>query len=497
MVRTAEPGAVPRPSRLRTGRVVAVAGLAVVAYCLVWLPLFSDQAVMALIGRDIVAGRHLYTEILDAKQPGMHLWYGAIGFLFGPHQPVYQLFSVLAALGAAALLTWLLVDRLGPGWVRSWAPVLVAGGLLLTLDEFHLGQAELVVLVPGVAALALVAGRTGAGRPTAARAVLAGGCLGVVLVVKALLVAVPGAAVLAFVLLAARPGRGRTLVALVVGGLLAPAATVLWLAAAGDLPAALHAWFTYPSQVLALADVRSPEELVGAGRRFLLLFAGVGVLALWRLRTVLRGRDPLDVAFVAWCLAGVAVYAVQVWWHYYLLVLVPGLVGLAVRQLDDLSRRTGRARRAGLPAVALLTVPMIVYGLLGAALVLRDGAGLTAASRDAVAARVADYDDVRAELAAAGLRPGDALQVFGDSRYQLLADRPYALSTNGWSAEFIPPQRWELIATELAQRRPDLVMVSELAAEAMRERAPAARAVLERDYTVVRTSPAGTWYRAT
>lgn len=496
MVRTAEPEAAARPRRLRTGRVAAALVLAVVAYCLVWLPLFSDQAVMALIGRDLVAGRHLYSGILDAKQPGMHLWYAAIGFLFGPHQPVYQLFSVLAVLGAAALLARLLVDRLGPGWVRTWAPLLVVGGLLLTIDEFHLGQAELVVLVPGVAALALVAGRTGTAQPSALRAVLAGGCLGVVVVLKALLVAVPGAAVLAWVLVAGRPGRWRTLAALVVGGLLAPAVTVLWLAAAGDLPAALYAWFTYPSQVLALADVRSPDELVGAGRRFLLLFAGVGVLALWRLRTVLRERDPLDVALVAWCLAGVAVYAVQVWWHYYLLVLVPGLVGLAVRQLDDLSRRSGRARRTGLPVVALLTVPMVVYGLLGAGLVLRDGAGLTAASRDAVAARVADYAAIRAELAAADLRPGDALQVFGDSRYQLLADRPYALSTNGWSAEFIPPQRWELIGTELVERRPDLVMVSDVAGEAIGERAPTVRAVLERDYTVVRTSPAGTWYRA-
>jgi hypothetical protein len=176
---------------------------------------------------------------------------------------------------------------------------------------------------------------------------------------------------------------------------------------------------------------------------------------------------------------------------------VPGLVGLAVRQLDDLSRRSGRARLIGLPAVALLTVPMLVYGLLGAALVVRDGGGITAASRESIAARVADYDDIRAELVAADLGPGETLQVFGDSRYQLLAGRPYALSTNGWSAEFIPPERWALIGDELAERRPDLVMVSGLAAQAMRERAPAARAVLERDYAVVHTSSAGTWYRAT
>jgi len=493
--RTADPDLVR--TRRRRGPQLVGGVLAVVALSLVWLPLFGDQAVMVLVGRDVFDGRHLYTGILDAKQPGMHLWYGAIDAVFGPAQPIAQLFSVVAVLGTAWLITGLLVRRLETPWVRDWAPVLVAAGMLLTLDEIHLGQAELVVCLPAVAALALVADRrdTGAG-PTVRRALLAGGCLGVVAVFKLLLVAVPGAAVLVYVLAAARVGRLRTLAALAAGALAAPAAVVAWLGLSGDLPAALFAWFVYPAQVLEQGDVRSLDTLVTAVRRFGLLFAGVGLLALSRVPTVVRRRDPLDIALLAWCVMGVATYAIQVWWHYYLIVLIPGLVALAVRQLDDIARRGGPARRIGLPVAAVLTVPMVLYGLYGAGLVVLDGGGLTAQSRDRIAERVGGYDGIRRELAAAGLAPTDTLYVLGDARYQLLADRPYALGTNGWSAEFIPAQRWELIAVELRASPPDLVLVDETSADAMRRRGAGAHDVLTQRYDVVRHGPAGTWYRA-
>ncbi len=473
---------------------MAVTG--VVAYCLVWRPFQGDQALMALVGRDVFDGRHLYTEIFDAKQPGMYLWYGTIDYLFGPGQAIAQLGSVLLVLLTAVLMVRLLAPGLQVGWVRSWAPILVAAPLLLQLNEFHLGQSELLVWAPGIAALLLVAGPAG-GSPSLHRSALAGTCVGAVVMVKAVLVVVPGLAVLAYLLMAVGRGqRVRHLAATAAGALLVPLAVVLWLALSGDLSAALYAWFGYPGEVLELRGVRSVDVLLAGVGRLVLLLAGVGLLALWRIPTVLRRRDPLDVALLVWVVLGVVTYLIQVWWDYYLIILIPGLLGLAVRQLDELAGRP-RLPRAKLAVVAVLTVPMVVYGLFNAGRAVLDGAGITEASRDRIAARIGDYDVIRGELASARLAEGDSLYVLGDTRYQLLSGRPIPVTTNGRSAGFMPPRRWEQLADELRTVRPTVVFVDATSDSAVRERGSAVRAVLVQDYRMTRQSAAGSWWRHT
>jgi hypothetical protein len=494
MVSTEPAARQARPSASRLAFGFACALLAVVAATLVVLPFVGDQAVMWLVGRDLLAGRHLYTEIFDAKQPGMHLWYAAIAAVAGPGQVVPQAASVAAAAAAGVLVHLLVADGLVDGRVRRWSPVITVAAMLLTLDEYTLGQGELLVCLPAVAALLLVV-RAGPSTRAPVLYLLAGLLLGSVAVFKLVLIAVPGVAVLAYMVLSRRERLWSGLAAVAAGSLVAPAAVVAWLAASGDLPAALHAWFVYPGQVLSLEGIRSAGILVAAVARFVVLFAGIGLLALWRLPAVLRHRDPLDVALLAWLVTGIAAYAVQVWWSYYLAILIPALTALALRQLDVLARATGGASRLGVAVAGVLTVPIVAYGLIGATQMIADGGGLTAASRERIAERVAGYDTIRGEIAAAGLRSEDRLHVFGDTRYQLLAERPYALPTNGWSAEFVPPQRWLVVAGELRTVRPEMVFVDLRAAAAIELRGRPAADVLASDYAVVRTGSAGTWYR--
>jgi hypothetical protein len=468
---------------------LAWAGLALVAVNLVWLPFEADQGVMSLVGRDLLAGRHLYTEVFDAKQPGMHLWYAGLTALLGPGQPAAQAASVLVAAAAGLLASRLVAHRLTTGWVRAWAPVVGVGAMLLTLDEFTLGQGELVACLPAIAALILVR-RRGRGGPF-----LAGVCLGVVAAIKLVLVATPGAAVLAYVVLSRRDRRPLpVLVSVAAGGLVVPAAIIVWLALRGDLAAALHAWFVYPGEVLQLPGIRSVDILVGSVGRFCLLFAPLGLLAAAALPTIVRTRDRLGVALVVWTVVGVGTYLVQVWWSYYLVVLVPPLVALALCRLDALATSAG-TRRVTWTVLAALTVPIVGYGAVGVVKGVADGGGVTAASRERIAERVGSYDTIRAEIAAAGLRPGDTLHVFGDTRYQLLAERPYAIATNGWSVTFVPPRRWVVVAGEIRDAAPDVVFVQSEAAAAIRVNGPEVAGLLRTDYVPVRSGPAGTWYR--
>lgn len=472
------------------GSVLAVQGL-----CLLWLPLRGDQSLVALISRDVAAGRHLYTEIFEGKQPGLYLLYGGVGKVFGTAQPVAQAVSVFAMVATAGLLVRLLSRRLRPGWVRYWLPLLVAAPLLLSLAVFDLGQSELLMCLPVTAAMLLAAGPAG-GRTSARRAVLAGACIGVVAMFKAVIVAVPLVAVAILLLMLGGRRRWWYLLAAGGGALLVPLGVVAWLAVRGDLLAALEAWFVYPTQFLGHADARPLDRLVAAVRRFAVLLAPAIVLAIVRLPTVWRRREPLDVALVGWLIAGLGIYVIQVWWSYYLVILVPALAALAVRQLDDEMAGERRwRRRTVLLVTAALSVPLLAYGLLGAGRTIADGGGLTAASRERIAERVGDYTTIHIEIAASGLASGESLYVLGDPRYQLLAERPIALVTNGWSAALMPPQRWSLLADELRRIRPTMLFVDQESAVAVARRGALMGEAMNDLYVVVRVSDLGTWYR--
>ena len=475
------------PRRTRWARWATGALLAALAFCLVWTPLMGDQSLMLIVGRDVMAGRHLYSGIFDAKQPGMYLWYGGVDLLGG--MVAAQLGSVLVVLLTAGVVARIVRPRLADGRVRAWAPFLVVFTMLVSIDLYAMGQTELLMCLPSALAVLLLAGRS-EGPTTLPRAALAGVCLGVVVVFKTVLAVVPGIAVLVLLLMSTR--RWWNLAAASVGTLVVPAAVVAWLAVRGDLDAALWTWFVYPEEVLAVADVRDPHRLVLAVARFAVLFAPAIVLAAWRVPSILRRREPLDLALLAWLVVGVAVYAVQVWWSYYLLILLPALVVLAVRQLDDLVVRG--LRRIVAAGLALLTLPGLVYGGLTLGRALLDGGGVTAASRAQIAERIGAYDTIAGQTAAV-LRPDDSLYVLGDPRYQLVADRDIPVTTNGWSAAVLPSQRWDALAGEIHAARPDVVLVDGVSADAMAQRGQTLRAVLDADYRIDTTNDAGTWYR--
>lgn len=496
-----EPAQPARSRRTPAVRIAAGVALGVVAWCLVWSPLLGDQALMLLVGRDVVGGRHLYTEIFDAKQPGMYLFYGAADAVGGPVALVVA--SLLVLVATAVLLTLLVERRLASAPLRAWVPLVAFGVLILSLSPYDTAQTELLMCLPATAAVLLVAGR-GAGeraeRTARWGAFAAGLCLGLIVAFKTILVAVPGIAVLLLLCLSGR-GWWVRLLAVCAGGLVVPAAVVAWLAARGDLDAALWTWFVYPGQVLEGADVRDPDRLRAAVSRFAVLMAPALLLAAWRtvdlVRRGRRGVDRLDLAMAAWLVAGIAAYAVQVWWSYYLLILLPPLVVLAVRQLDDVL--TGRAvaeraRLVALAGLAVLTLPLLAYGAETAARAIADGGGITAASREQIAERLGGYTSARREVAGV-LGPDDTLFVLGDPRFQLIAQRPIPVTTNGWSAGVLPPQRWAALADELRAVRPDVVLVDRVSAVAVEENGAVVGAVLDELYDPVTATPTGIWYR--
>lgn len=479
-------------SRLRTGPatrapsvpvLTAWTALAVVASGLVLLPYYGDQALYAVIGRDVVAGRVPYTGIWDIKQPGIFLWYGAVDALFGPSTVATRILDVAVAVLTAVLVARLLAGRIRPA-VGRWVPVAGAAVLLLPVRALDLGQVEQLAVAPALAAVLLVVRG-----PSTARAVAAGLCIGVVAVLKLWVAAVPLVAVLVW-LLATR--RAPSVAAVVAGAAVPVLAVGGWLAVDGALVEALRTWFVGPGQALAQEGARPVGRLVSGLGRYVLLTAPVLVLVALRLPAVRRDRDPLDLALLGWVGAGLLVIGGQLWWSYHWVLLTPALLALAVRQLSDRSYRG-----PVLGALALAAVPLLAVGLASPERPMALGNGWTAQSRAEIADRLGSEPTARAELAAAGFLPGDGLYVLGDPTYQLAAGAPVPVRLNGWTPELFTDDQWDELGAELGAARPTYVFLENIYAELSITRGNMLLRMLDQQYEPVRTSDAGSWYRLT
>jgi len=472
----------------RTGRWelgVAAVVLAGLSWMVMTWPFRGDQAVFSLIGRQVVAGQTLYVDLWDVKQPGIFLWYG----LFGFGELGMRTLDVAMAFAFGALVWVLLRRRTESARLRRLLPLLATGVLLLAAGPGDFGQLEMLCLVPAVGAFALVAADPERG-PGFRRIVLAGLCVGLVGVFKLLLAGVVGIALLVYLGFALRRHRIAAGVVLTAAAFVPVLAVLGWLALQGALRETLHVWIVEAARMGAAPGSRSVSRIVEGLGRYVAWMFPVVALAAWQAATAWRRRDALDLAMIAFVVADVVAIATQfAWWYQWYFASAP-LVVLALRALAGI---TWRPRTAVL--VGVLCLPMLAHAGSWVLPTVLDGGGVTTASRDRIDERVADYTTIRTEIAAADLRPQDSLYVLGDPLYNRLSGTPLSVRFDGWTYDLMSDDQWDEVAAEVADARPDVVMVSADAAEWVADRGRAVGAELSRDYLPYRTSEQGTWYR--
>jgi hypothetical protein len=239
---------------------------------------------------------------------------------------------------------------------------------------------------------------------------------------------------------------------------------------------------------------RSVERLVEGATRYAGMLAPALLLAAVAVPTVLRRRDPLGMALLAWLAVGLVSILVQLWWPYHWTQLTPALVALAALGLQHL-RETGWATRPLVVGVLVLsTAPLVYIGVLGAERPAVLGNGFTAESR-ARLAELGSRPTAERELAAVGYRPDESLMVLGDPTYQLVAGAPSPVRHNGWSPELYTAAQLAELTADLERVRPDVVFVTALNVDVVPQRMPEVARLLATSYERVRSTPVGDWYR--
>ena len=210
--------------------------------------LSDDEAIYAVVAREMLSGHELYVDIVDHKPPGVYLAYAATQAIGGPIGGMVVLHALLiGVVFATGLLLARIVRRHGPD-ADPRAPAtaallwIVYTTTLVDVDALA-ANCELFMMLPLVAGVVVfLEARDRLPRYMLAGALIAAGCLfkyqaGIQLPVLAL----------AVILRCSDRGVARRLVVLVAIGagflaLLAAAAGILWLR--GGFPAAVF-WLKF------------------------------------------------------------------------------------------------------------------------------------------------------------------------------------------------------------------------------------------------------------
>lgn len=425
--------------------------------------LSDDEAIYAVVGREMLAGRALYAEVVDHKPPAIYVVYAATQAVGGPIGGMVLLHALLIGVVFATGLVLAQIVRRRWSGADPRAPAaaallwIVFTTTLVDVDALA-ANCELFMMLPLTGAVAVFLGARGRlATYAAAGALIAIACLfkyqaGVMLPVFAIAVLWD----------AARAPARRLLALVAIGaGFAVPIALAIGLFwATGALADAVFWWkfnFAY------IGAGTSWRELVVrlAMRGGLVVGSAALLYALAAAATVSARRDPFVRFTTGWLVAsGVAVFVGGRFFGHYFHQLTAPLAVLAAPALVRLWDR-----RRAVVAVAI-GVPAIAYLVLGA---LHDRVMAWYGEPDP------DYASVAAWLEARG---DGALCVWGNSpvlyfeanralgcrfvfaNYLTGASPATATQTDPAvdSSRQIVPEAWAMLERDLADRRPRFIV---------------------------------------
>lgn len=451
-------------------------------------PFMGDQALFSVYGRMLDDGAVLYNDVWDVKQPGIFIFYGLAGRLFGFTELGAHTLELVYLGGFACVLIALLNKRYQTYWLSGLIPIVVAGWYYAVAQLDYLTQVEGLVgpLLFGVVWMLSKPGR--------GRALVAGLLSGAALYFK--LAFVPLVAVLWLVTLHQTGGIRRRAGEAFPAGFAGVVLAVIPFAAyivGNDLTSRVWwTFFTYPPQIVGIAE-RDIELLIRAIGQFGLLFLPIALLALrglWARRT-----DPLTRIWFAWLIAGIATYMLQLWWGYLLLIIALPMALLALDGLDDLLTNWNSESRIEVAVLLIASIPALLT--MGSKLIDlgQNGLGIGDSVEEYQASVSEDYGTIRDDLVGLTGTGTTPMYILGDPLYLFLSGRPQAPAVTGWSPGFWTDSLWEELKTGLVTERPELLLVDEFSARAIQSRSPDTQSTIESEYVVLRQSRRqGTWY---
>jgi hypothetical protein len=296
---------------------------------------------------------------------------------------------------------------------------------------------------------------------------------------------------------------------IIVGALIPLATVFVYFAWHDELKILYWTFIEFPSRVINSPHARIGNKidvLAHSLQWFIYRFTPVMALGTIGGYVALRNRrDLFTLNLVLWTILGFAVILMQrfSWWTYHFLLVFVPLGILSAQGLDAIAGHTKplfkdlKGRTAAFLSVILLFSPVIGPLPIRAFLLTRAGFVLNREKIFQYQSRVYPaYKMNKAEtafLSNPASLPGD-IYVLGDPLYYLLSGRRQAIAQSGWGFKEHIPELWTKLIEQLGAALPSYIFIKKNKLDDVRNFSPETFGLINKNYSVWRTSDAGVWY---
>lgn len=466
---------------------IAIAGMLNLEF-----PFGGDQALFTIGAQSLARGGVLYRDFWDIKQPGIYWFYHAAGALLGYNEIGIHIAEIIWFTVLAVLISATMKARFRIAWMSDVCAVLTVGVYFAVCTTWHLTQLEGLVALPLFLSLVLILPIAGA---VSTPRLLAFGMLAAsVALFKLMLLAIP----ITFLVVSILPGKRflRSGLIAAVGFAIVIFPVVIYFGAQHQLPLIYKTYFVYPPRIVAQLPMSGLRVLLRSLRWFL-LSAGL-LLPLAIIGAVIRLRkkpERFTVAIIAWILVSTLIVLIQrMWWEYHFLLVLFPLGILAAFGMEDvilwLQMRYQTYKTVGTVLVFVVVLCPYVYRLAHKAIDERKFA-----DRQAFGAYTSPpYAEAITDSQWLNSKPPGEIYVLGDPLIYYLSDRQQTVPMNGWSPEWLLPEQWDELASEIEAASPRYVFVSEFSRDFLDSRGVVFKRVIAERFSPAHTDESGTWY---
>lgn len=462
----------------------------------------GDQALFALIAQMFDAGKVLYQDLFDFKQPGIFMFYYLAGKTFGWSDAGIHYFElgywlVFALILSIAIKPYNLFHR--NELSSSLLPLFVIGAYYCNATSFSLTQLEALINVP----LFLIVWLLDRAYKNQGNVLIAyfviGLLIGIVILSKLIFAPIIASFVLIHFLFCIK-SKGlknifMTQLPLMIIGFAIPIAIFVQYVFTHHIEnLVFDIFFKIPTEVIGIGDQVRPERLWESIKwyaRAMLVFLILGVIGLFLMT---KKESHFFSMMIAWGVIGFIVIVMQKtsWWSYHFQLLYVPTALFAVLGLDYLLHHL-------LTYVDLNNSPQrfpIIFIIL-AFVTYKQFNTLQMSMYSKNYSRLLGYDYAKNDALSILriLKEQDTIYVCGNPRKYLIASRLPELSTNGWILEYYLDYQWDNFYQEFKNKSPTYLFIDKEYEKLIPTKQPSLWNLISTMYEQLSFEENGIWYK--
>lgn len=461
----------------------------------------GDQSLFVVIAQLLDAGKILYKDLFDYKQPGIFMFYLVAGKMIGWSDIEIHLFELGYWLLFSVILIYSLKDYhfFRANYFHALLPLFIVGVYYCNATFFHLTQLEALINFPLFLIVWLLDRVYKTEQHVFITYLAIGSLIGIVILSKLVFAPIIFSFLVIHFIFTIKYKSfihiiKKQLPPMIVGFMLPLSVFIGYIVHYQIEHLVVDIFFKIPASVIGLTDQIDPSRLYSSvswfGRRMALLalLAAIGVLITPRKELHFFGM------IISWGVVGLFVILMQKtsWWSYHFqLLYVP--VGLfAALGLDFVIYHTLQAINFRTPAVTgFIVISFVAMAFNNQYAALKQGMLSTNYTK------LDSFDYARDDAAniIPMIKPEDSIFICGNPRMYVLTSHLPELSTNGWILEYYLDFQWEDFYTEFRNKPPTYLFVKNDYDRLIESKSEKLWQVILTEYREIDTVENGKWYK--